>query len=334
MKIFGKNLKKEILYIAEIGVNHEGSLGKCLKLIKQAKKAGADVVKFQCYTPEMYVSTEEQKFERIKNFYLSEKSFLKIIKFCKKIKIHFLFTPLSHDWVNFISKHSSYVKIASGDLDFEYLIKKIIQKKLNIFLSTGISSFAEIKKTTNLIKKSYKKNSNRKLFILHCVSNYPVKIKDANLKNILFLKKNFTNYIGYSNHVIGINACLVAISLGARIVEFHFTDNKKRKFRDHQLSLDSRDVKKLISLGNEYNNLLGNYIKDNSSVKIKDRQNLQGIIAAKNILKGKKLNFSDLTFARPNKHFHSNQLKKLIGKRLKVDLKKGHTIKKRLISKL
>ena len=61
MKIFGKNLKKEILYIAEIGVNHEGSLGKCLKLIKQAKKAGADVVKFQCYTPEMYVSTEEQK---------------------------------------------------------------------------------------------------------------------------------------------------------------------------------------------------------------------------------------------------------------------------------
>ena len=261
MRLFGKNLNKNILYIAEIGVNHEGSLKRCIKLIKEAKKAGADVVKFQCYTPEKYVSIFEKKFVKIKKFFFNKKTFKKIINYCEKIKINYLFTPLSHDWVDFIKSNSKNVKVASGDLNFDFLLKKIISKNLNILLSTGISNLPEINHAVRLIKKEYKKSIKKKLILMHCVSSYPVEDKDANLLSIRFIKDKFNLITGYSNHVKGINACLGAICLGARVIEFHFTDNKKRKFRDHQLSLNKFDVKKLIEMGNNLNLLRGEYEK-------------------------------------------------------------------------
>ena len=96
---------------------------------------------------------------------------------------------------------------------------------------------------------------------MHCVSKYPIKEEEANINGVKLLKDKFKLNVGYSNHVIGINACLAAICLGAKVIEFHFTDNKKRKFRDHQLSLNKADVKKLILLGNLFNKLIGNYNK-------------------------------------------------------------------------
>ena len=97
--------------------------------------------------------------------------------------------------------------------------------------------------------------------MLHCVSSYPVDDSDANLQSITYLKNNFNVTVGYSNHVNGINACLGAIALGARVVEFHFTDNKKRKFRDHKLSLNTSDVRDLIKKGNNLKLMLGKYEK-------------------------------------------------------------------------
>ena len=92
MKLFNKNILKDILYIAEIGVNHEGNINRCKKLIREAKDSGADVVKFQCFTPKLYVSKEDKKYHRIKKYYLNISKFEKIIQFCKKIKIPFLFS--------------------------------------------------------------------------------------------------------------------------------------------------------------------------------------------------------------------------------------------------
>ena len=121
---------------------------------------------------------------------------------------------------------------------------------------------------------------------MHCVSNYPVHDSQANLKSINFLKDKFKLTTGYSNHVIGINACLASIGLGARVLEFHFTDNKNRKFRDHQLSLDRSDVSKLIKMGNNFNLLIGKYEKTLDSHLIKNKPIFsKGIIANKDLKK-------------------------------------------------
>ena len=329
MKLFNKNLEKDILYIAEIGVNHEGRIDRCKKLIREAKVAGADVVKFQCYTPENYVSKEEDKFKRVKKFFFSELQFNEIINYCKKIKIPFLFTALSHDWLNFIKKNTSVIKIASGDLNFDYFLKEVTKHNFKIILSTGASDYQEINRAIKIIKKKYKKKIQKNLILMHCVSNYPVKNEDANTMSVKFLKDKFNLQVGYSNHVIGIYACLTSICLGARVIEFHFTDNKKRKFRDHQLSLNKTDVKKLIELGNLFNKLMGSYSKNillNSKI---DKKNIsKGIVSSHELTKDKKIMLNDLSFARPAKYFFANEIKKIIGKKLKKNIKGGFLIKK------
>ncbi len=328
MKIFGKNLNKEILYVAEIGVNHEGDINRCKKIIRLAKEGGADVVKFQCFSPEKYVSTDEKKFNIIKKFAFSEKQFNEIIKYCKRINIKYLFTPVSHDWIDYLEKNSKTVKVASGDLNFNYLFERILKKKFNIFISSGISDYETLKKIIRKIKNKYKNSIYKKIVLMHCVSNYPVEDKDANILSVKFLKDKFNLITGYSNHVKGINACLLSISLGASVIEFHFTDNKKRKFRDHKLSLDKYDLKKLISIGNNYNLLKGKYEKKINRLLLNSKTLQKGIITSKFLEKNKILKKEDLTFARPAKYFHANDIEKLYGKRLKKNLKRGSLVRK------
>ena len=329
MKIFNKDLRKGILYIAEIGVNHEGSLNRCKKLIKYAKSAGADVVKFQCFTPNYYISPENEKFKKIKKFYFDQNKFKEIIKFCKKIKISYLFTAVSHDWLDFIKKHSGVLKIASGDLNFNKFLESVSKSNLKVILSTGISDIEEIANAVKIFKKKFKKNLKKRLILMHCVSNYPVKNEDANTMSVKYLKDIFNLQVGYSNHVIGIYACLSSICLGARVIEFHFTDNKKRKFRDHQLSLDKDDVKNLVKIGNLFNKLMGSYSKNILLESRTDKRILsKGLIASKNLKENKKIKFKDITYARPAKYFFANELNKIIGKKVKRKIKSGFLIKR------
>jgi len=332
MKLLGKDLNKEILYIAEIGVNHEGNIQRCFKLIKEAKESGADVVKFQCFTPENYVSKDLKKYKTIKKYFFDQKKFDEIIKYCKKIKVKYLFTPVSHDWISYIKKNSNTIKIASGDLNFDFLINQITKKKFNIILSTGASNLKEIQNTFKIIKSKYGRQVFKKLVIMHCVSRYPVPDEEANLLSIVYLKDKLNLTIGYSNHVIGINACLASICMGAKVIEFHFTDNKKRKFRDHQLSLDKSDVIKMIKIGNNYNKLIGRYEKKiNKKVLLEKKTLSKGIIANGNLNKGHKIKINDLNFARPAKYFHANEIKKILNRKIKKNIKLGNLINKSIL---
>ncbi len=330
MKLFQKNLNKEILYVAELGVNHGGNFKLFKKLIKDAKESGVDVVKFQCFTPDLYISRDEKKYERLKKIYFNRNQFNEIINYCKKININYLFTPVSHDWLNYIKSKSSYIKIASGDLNFKPLLEKVVKHKFNIILSTGVSNEQEIRDALKIFKKKYKSNYKNKLILMHCVSNYPVEDSDANILSVRCLSDKFKLTTGYSNHVIGINACLAAICNGARVIEFHFTDNKKRRFRDHQLSLDKKDVKNLIKIGNNLNLLLGKYEKKINSKLLNSRKTLmKGLIANQDLEKGDFIKNNDINFARPAKFFYSYDKKKILGKKIKSDLKKGSLFKKK-----
>ena len=131
------------------------------------------------------------------------------------------------------------IKIASGDITFKPVLKLVLETNKPIILSTGASNIKEIDEAVKYIEKFIGKDDiKNKLYLLHCVSAYPTPIKQANLKSIPFLKDRYGLKVGYSNHVIGINACLTAIALGADLVEVHFTDNKiNREFHDHAFLL-------------------------------------------------------------------------------------------------
>ena len=240
------NKLKKTFIIAEIGNNHEGSFNVACKLIKEAKKAGVDAVKFQTFETKNYVNKNDfERFKRLKKFQLTKEEFYKLSLLAKNNNLKFISTPFDINSAIFLNKIIDYFKISSGDNNYYQLIEKVLKFKKNTIISTGLLNF---KGTINLYKFIKKlKFDNSKIAFLHCVSSYPTEDKEANLLSISLLKKNFPFTIGYSDHTLGIHAAIAATVIGAKIIEKHFTlDNNYSKFRDHQLSLNPVNMKHLV----------------------------------------------------------------------------------------
>ena len=243
--------KNKIIIVAEIGNNHEGSLRTAKSLIKEAKKCGVDAVKFQTFIPDLYVHKKDKKsFKQLKKFQLSFDDFEKLALFAKKLKITFFSTPFDLKSASFLNKIQKVFKISSGDNNFIPLINHIAKFNKPIILSTGLSDIQMIRKSKNIIFNVWKKNSNnrKKLIIMHCVSSYPTESKEANLLAIKTLVKNFKDcIIGYSDHTKNILSAITSVSLGAKVIERHFTLSKNfSRFRDHKISSDPKEMKQLV----------------------------------------------------------------------------------------
>lgn len=246
--------ESKVFFIAEIGVNHNGSIAMAKKLIDQSVRAGCSAVKFQVYKTSNLVkkktklaayqikTNENNMFDLLKKYEFSFDQFKILKKYCDKKKIIFLATPFDYESLNFLKTlNLSAYKISSGDLDNFYLLKEVKKTKKPIILSTGMSDEKEIKNTLNFLK--LKKNN---LFLLHCISEYPVEIKNTQLGFINNLKK-YGYHIGLSDHTKDETACIAAVSLGCLIIEKHITLNRKLKGPDHSASLECKKLKKLIS---------------------------------------------------------------------------------------
>jgi len=326
--------------IAEIGVNHECSIPKAKKLIRLAKKGGADAAKFQFYKADKIASIhskaywdiskekEKSQFSLFKKFdKFNDKNYAILAEYCKKIKIDFACTPFDFESVDIIDKYVKYFKVASADITNIPLIRKIAKKQKPILLSTGASNTTEIDYAIKEIKKFNKK----KIVIMHCILNYPTEDHNANLNMISDLKKNFSNCeIGYSDHTLPNNNMLTlatAYTLGATIIEKHFTDNKKKKGNDHYHSMDFKDLKKFREFTKKINLILGsrkkNFIK---SEKISRLYARRSIVLSKSLKKNKKLNLSDISFKRPGTGICPKNYKKIIGRKLKKDLNYDHIL--------
>ena len=331
MKLFNTNIKKKVFLIAEIGVNHEGSYLKAKKLLDLAYANGADAIKFQFYSPEKFISRDDKKrFKRVKKFSLNNFEINKLIKYSKKKKIPVFATPVSHDYVNFINKNFGIIKIASGDCTFNETLKRAAKTQGKILLSTGNTNINEVKKSINILKRISKINLKKRLVIMHCVSAYPAPIKEINLRILNTIKK-FGFYVGYSNHALEYEeCCLGAISFGARVIEVHFTDNKKnRKFRDHKLSVSPEE---LLILRKKIDNLdyaLGNSQKKIQESELKQTKNLKkGLVAKLNLDKGTKIKKEHVDYARPALYFNANNLKTILGKKIRKNIKQGYLFRK------
>jgi len=330
MKNF-KNLKKTFI-IAEIGNNHEGNYKNAIKLIDKAKKSGVDAVKFQTFETKNFVNKSEKKrFSRFTNFELSKKNFKKLSIYARKNGLKFISTPLDINSAKYLSNIVDIFKISSGDNNYFELIKTCAKYKKPLIISTGLINLLEI----NRILKNLKELNFplKKLSFLHCVSDYPVQFGEANLLSIRLLKNKLPITIGYSDHVIGDESCIVAVSFGAKIIEKHFTlNNNFSNFRDHKLSLNPDDMKKMVMKIRKVESMLGFYKKVISKNELKNFKSMRrSLYFTKDLQKGTILEKKHFKIVRPFNKFGPEDIKNFLGKKLKKNVKDSDIVTGRLI---
>ena len=322
---------REINLIAEIGNNHNGSIEKAFKLVDLAKKAGVACVKFQMRNlDEVYTKKSLNKkdddlgseyiIDLLKEIELSTNDHFKIFKYCKSLNLEYICTPWDFKSVDVLEKFNvSAYKVASADLTNLPLIEKLISTKKPLILSTGMSTRQEIICSVNLL------NSFKSEFtLLHCNSTYPAPYEDINLRWIDQLKKIHKS-VGYSGHERGINVSIAAYALGANVIEKHFTLDRNMDGPDHAASLEYKDLKKLVIALNEVKSSLGKSDKERffSQGEMINRENLsKSIIAAKNINKNQIITKKMLAVKSPGQGLSPQLFNKLIGKKIKRNLKK------------
>jgi N,N'-diacetyllegionaminate synthase len=333
--------------IAEAGVNHNGDLSKAYKLVDIAKKAGADAIKFQLYDIKEQISIiaktaryqrkstkESNMLKMARSYTLPLKAHIKIKSYCDKKKIQYMASCCDIESIDFYKNKlkAKVLKISSGEITNLNLLKYAANQNINTIISTGMANTAEISEAVSI----FKKYSRSKLFLLHCISNYPGKDTEQNLSTIKFLENKFKCAIGYSDHTTGYICSIVATILGARIIEKHFTYDKRAKGPDHHMSMgpeefikfikNLRNLKKIIK-PNLKNKIISN--KEREMIKIARR----GLISIKNIIKGETFNSKNIAAKRPATGIEVNHLKKVINKKASINIKANTPIKWEYIKK-
>ena len=330
MKLKNFDLKKKVFIIAEVGNNHEGNFSIAKKLVHLAAKAGVDAIKFQTFRTENFIRKKDiKRFKQLKKFELSYEQFKSLKKLAHIKKIKFISTPLDLESTDFLIKNADLIKIASSDNNFFPLIEKVLKSKKSIIISTGMTNISQIKDLTNYIYKVIgKKSAEKRIALLHCVTSYPVEDKFANLRSVEYLIKNSKLTIGYSDHTLGNDACIAAVAMGAKVIEKHFTINKKfSKFRDHALSADYTDLKNIVSRIRKVEKQLGRFNKEiqkpeKKLIKIVRR----AAYADRDILPGEKISIKNVKFLRPSLTSNFFYLKKIIGRKIKKTFYKDQKI--------
>jgi len=336
MKIGTRDASQEIIVIAEIGNNHEGNLSVALELINRAAESGADAIKFQTFRTEHYVDKSvPERFERLKKFEFSPEQFHILKQAADKLKIPFLSTPFDLCSVQVLEPMVEAYKISSGDSTFEPLLIEIAKTQKPIILSTGLTSLAQIRRSIGLIQSFWQYlNCKQDIALLHCVSSYPVPISQANLSAIQTLKNNFPDLIiGYSDHTQGIEAALLAVALGAKIIEKHFTlAHDFSDFRDHQLSATPEEFKLLVEKIKQQSQMMGTGIKE---IQPSEADNIhlvrRSIAAGKDLQAGTYLSWENLTWVRPGTGHPVGEEALFLGQCLNQDVSQGTLLKLEMV---
>ena len=326
--------KNKVLIVAEIGNNHEGNFNNAKKLILKAKQCGVDAVKFQTCNPNLFYSKSEKKnIKKLEKFNLNFNQLKKLSSIAKKNKLIFFSTPLDLESATTLNKLQNIFKIASSDNNYLDLIKHVASFGKDMIVSTGLSDMNLLKKVNQEILKVWKKNKiSANLAFTHCVSSYPTKFSDANIFAVSTLKKFFKNIIiGYSDHTKDITSCLIAVSLGARIVEKHFTlDKNFSNFRDHKLSCDPREMTVMVNRIRLLETMQQFSSKKPQKSELKSAKFSRRSCAANiDLKKGKILKDTHIIGLRPLVGISILNKKKIVNRTLKRNIAVGEIIKYR-----
>ena len=323
--------------IVELGINHNGNLDMAIEMVDKAIDAGATIIKHQTHIVEDEMSYEAKKiipansnktiFDIIKKCALSEKDEKKLMYHIKSRKKIFISTPFSRAAADRLGKFNiPAFKIGSGECNNHFLVDYICKFKKPIIMSTGMNSIHSINNSVKIIRKHRLPYA-----LMHCTNIYPTPNHLVRLDCLSEIKKSYPDaIIGLSDHSDSIYTCLGAVSLGARILEKHFVDSKKiRKGPDVSASMDTSELKQLLEGSKKIFEAKGG---DKKPIK-EERKTIafafQSVVSTANILKGEKLSLNNIFLRRPgNGDFKVKDFKKLIGKKVKKNIKKNYQIKK------
>jgi pseudaminic acid synthase len=329
---------KNIYVICEISGNHKNSFKHIKSFLNKIIQQKVDFVKFQVYKPEILtINTNKKDFRldknnswnKYKNLYqLFSKSYTpwdwieKSIKILNKKKINWFASPFDKSSVDFLEKlRCKIYKIASPEITDVNLIEYIAKKKKPMIISTGMSDLKDLDLAIKVIKKYHNKYA-----ILKCTSNYPARYKDLNLSSIPKLKSKYKCPVGFSDHTVDRVASIGAVSLGATIIEKHFKMDEDQKSVDNHFSMNISDYSKFkFDLENSKKSL-GN-IKQILKVSKEKKNQRRSLYISKPIKKNEKLNLTNIKSVRPGFSLHPKYLKKILGKKTKIDLEIGSRIK-------
>ena len=316
--------------IAEIGNNHEGDHGRAYELVAAALDAGVDAVKVQVIDPPRLVNVAQaERIAQLSRFALPIEVFGEMAARTRKGGACFMASAFDVDSLARIAPFCDAIKLASGDLTFDLLLERAAALGQPMVLSTGMARMDEISHAVSLIERHLPAGHrlDERLALLHCVSLYPTTIEQANLLAISALQGRFGLTTGYSDHTLGIEAALVALGMGGRVIEKHFTlDKATSSFRDHALSADPAEMTRLATIVRNFGALQGDGEKGDA---IADAAMAQAVrrsaVLARDLPAGAALAAADLDFVRPGGGISPADAPAIIGRRLASALAR-HTV--------
>ena len=342
-KFIGKDHRSII--IAEISANHNKNFNTIKRLIKSAKKSGADLIKIQTYTAEtLTINSKKKDFLIKKNNSWSKDKYLwnlykkaetsksltsKIFNYSRSIGIDVFSSPFDIDAVNFLEKlRCPAYKIASPEINHIPLIERVAETKKPIILSLGLSNINDI----DLAIKTIRKKGNSKIVLLQCVSSYPASIKEQNIKSILEIEKKYNVLCGFSDHTLGFIAPVSAVAIGAKLIEKHF-NLINNKSVDSFFSTNEKEFKKMTDNIRLIESSLGSGKIEISKSSKKNFNSRRSIYVSKNIEKGEIITNNNVKIVRPNYGLHPKFYNFILNKKSNTSLKIGDRFKLKYVKK-
>lgn len=318
--------------IAEAGVNHNGSLELALKLVDIAASAGADAIKFQTFQAEKVISSSapkaqyqvdsgnpsETQLEMVKKLELDESAHIEIADYCRKKNVMFLSTPFDYESVDLLERLGvPAFKVGSGELTNLQFLEYLAKKKKPIILSTGMACLSEVECGIEAVSKF-----GTPLALLHCVSNYPARPEDVNLRAMETLSQAFRVPVGFSDHTLGIEISLAAAARGASIIEKHFTIDTSLPGPDHKASLNPHELSSLVSGIRNIQSSLGDGIKRPAQSELEIASVARrSIVASCDIPANATISNEMLTYRRPGTGLPPSFFKYLLGRKTKHSIR-------------
>ena len=301
------------IIIAEAGVNHNGRYDLALKMVDEAKWAGADYVKFQTAKPELVISTfapkaeyqkettgeGESQLDMCRAIHLPLTDYKPLKDYCDKVGIGFMSTPFDLVSIDVLEPlDMDYYKIPSGEITNLPYLRKIASKGRKVIISTGMCEMEEIEAALQVLEAGGLKRSD--ILVLHCNTEYPTPMSDVNLRAMLDIRNRLGVEVGYSDHTCGIEVPIAAVALGAKVIEKHFTLDKTMAGPDHKASLEPDELKAMVDAIRNIESALGDGRK---RVTESERPNIvvarKSIVASRPIAKGEMLTEENIAVKRP-----------------------------------
>ncbi len=315
------------IIIAEAGVNHNGNYEMALRMVDEAKRAGADYVKFQTAKPELVISTfapkaeyqkettgdGESQLEMCKAIHLPLTDYKPLKEYCDRVGIGFMSTPFDLVSIDVLEPlDMDYYKIPSGEITNLPYLRKIAAKHRPVIMSTGMSELPEIEAAMKVLEDGGL--TREQIILLHCNTQYPTPMADVNLRAMLDIRDSLHVRVGYSDHTKGIEVPIAAVAMGAEVIEKHFTLDKTLPGPDHKASLEPQELKAMVDAIRNIEQALGDGHKHVSN---SERPNIivarKSIVAARNIRKGEILTEDNITVKRPGNGVSPMLWDKVIG---------------------